>query len=178
MKIKEMILISLMSALIAVGAFIKLPISIVPVTLQTLFVVLTGLLLKKKAIYSVLLYIVIGLIGIPVFASGGGIGYVLMPSFGYLLGFAVCAYIVGHAKGESVIELLIRSIIGMLFIYVIGVMYFFFIEYFYYHKVFEASYLLINLFLVYLPGDSLSIVVALIIHQRLNKINVINTQII
>jgi biotin transport system substrate-specific component len=57
-------------------------------------------------------------------------------------------------------------------------MYFFFIEYFYYHKVFEASYLLINLFLVYLPGDSLSIVVALIIHQRLNKINVINTQII
>ena len=72
MKTKDMCLYALFAVLIGVGAFIKLPISIVPVTLQTLFVILAALILKEKAVYSVLLYIGIGLLGIPVFASGGG----------------------------------------------------------------------------------------------------------
>ena len=75
MKTKDMCLYALFAVLIGVGAFIKLPISIVPVTLQTLFVILAALILKEKAVYSVLLYIGIGLLGIPVFASGGGISY-------------------------------------------------------------------------------------------------------
>ncbi|NCC54715.1 MAG: biotin transporter BioY, partial [Erysipelotrichia bacterium] len=102
LSIKSMCLCSLFAVLIAVGAFIKIPISIVPITLQTLFVVLAGIILgKRDAFISVLLYIVIGLIGIPVFANGGGIAYVLQPSFGYLLGFMLVAYFIGYFS-ESV----------------------------------------------------------------------------
>lgn len=62
LSVKSMCLCSLFAVLIGIGAFIKLPISIVPVTLQTLFVVLAGLLVKKKmAMISVLLYVGIGL---------------------------------------------------------------------------------------------------------------------
>lgn len=96
MKIKDMCLCALFAVLIAVGAFIKLPVSIVPITLQTLFVILAALVLKKKAVYSVLLYVGMGLLGLPVFTSGGGISYVLVPSFGYLIGFIVCSWFVGN----------------------------------------------------------------------------------
>lgn len=164
MKIKDMCLCSLFAVLIGIGAFIKLPISIVPVTLQTLFVILSALMLKQKAVMSVALYIVIGLLGIPVFTSGGGIGYVFMPSFGYLLGFLVCAVVVGYRKNDQ--RLLLRCILGMLVIYVIGVLYFTFIEYFYYQQIFALNYLIVSLFLVYIPGDLLSIIIAILVYKR------------
>lgn len=86
MKIKQITYIALFSSLIAIGAFIKIPVGNVPFTLQPLFVMLSALVLdKKSAIYSVLIYIIIGLIGIPIFARGGGIGYIFQPTFGYLL---------------------------------------------------------------------------------------------
>ncbi len=162
MKVKEMCIITLMSLLIAVGAFIKLPISIVPITLQTLFVILAGLVLKKKAVYSVLIYILFGLLGLPVFTNGGGLLYVLMPSFGYLLGFLICSYIVGYYH----FSVILRCVLGMLLIYFIGMIYFVLIEWLYYHQLFSVSYILISLFLVYLPGDILSIMVALVIYKR------------
>ena len=136
MKIKEMCMYALFAILIGVGAFIKLPISIVPVTMQTLFVVMAGLFLKEKAIYSVMLYVGMGLIGLPVFASGGGISYVLVPSFGYLLGFIGAAYFVGKFSSDNKMRNLIICCIGMIIIYIIGILYFVFIQYAYYGKVF------------------------------------------
>ena len=133
MKTKDMCLYALFAVLIGVGAFIKLPISIVPVTLQTLFVILAALILKEKAVYSVLLYIGIGLLGIPVFASGGGISYVLVPSFGYL----------------------------------IGMLYFALLQYFYYGQSYPVMFLITSLFLVYIPGDLLSVIAAIVIYERL-----------
>lgn len=176
MKVKEMCLITLMSILIAAGAFIKLPISIVPVTLQTLFVVLAGLVLGKKAIYSVLLYIMIGLLGIPVFTNGGGPAYVLMPSFGYLLGFIICAYLVGKHHNDKKTSLVMWCLIGMLVIYLIGMIYFVMIEYLYYQQIFSISYVFVSLFLVYLPGDILSIIVALIVYDRLKAIHILDME--
>lgn len=91
----KMILVALFAALIAVGAFIRVPVPLVPFTMQTFFVVLAGMLLGKKlGAASALVYLAIGLIGIPVFTQGG-IGYVLKPSFGYLIGFIVAAFITG-----------------------------------------------------------------------------------
>ena len=86
----KMILVALFAALIAVGAFIRVPVPLVPFTMQTFFVILAGMLLSKKlGAASALVYLAVGLIGIPVFTQGGGIGYVLKPSFGYLIGFIV-----------------------------------------------------------------------------------------
>lgn len=90
----------LFAALIAVGAFMKL---VIPVgadtmnfTLQWLFVLLAGLLLgSKRAFRSVAVYLITGLVGFPIFARGGGPAYLLRPTFGFLLGFALAAWVMG-----------------------------------------------------------------------------------
>ena len=95
-KAKDMILVALFAALTAIGAFIKIPIPYVPITLQVLFCAYSGLLLgARRGLYSQLLYLAVGLIGIPIFTNGGGPAYVLQPTFGYLVGFALCSYIIG-----------------------------------------------------------------------------------
>lgn len=95
-SIYTMTLCALFTALITVGAFIQIQFPVVPITLQTLFVILCALLLgAKRSAISVGLYLFLGLIGLPVFTKGGGPGYVLQPTFGYLLGFLAAAIIVG-----------------------------------------------------------------------------------
>ena len=87
---KDMIMCALFTALIAVGAFIKVPVPVVPFTLQFLFTMLAGLIMGGRlGAISVGLYAVLGLVGLPIFAEGGGIWYVLKPSFGYIIGFAL-----------------------------------------------------------------------------------------
>ena len=103
-KIRKLILCAFFAALTAVGAFIKIPVPVVPFTLQFLCTTLAGWLLGGKwGALSVALYIALGLLGIPIFAEGGGIGYVLRPSFGYLLGFCLGSYLTGvlARRGEA-----------------------------------------------------------------------------
>jgi len=121
---------ALFTALTAVGAFIRIPIPYLPITLQTFFTTLAGLLLGARAgAASVLVYVVLGLIGIPVFTEGGGISYVLKPSFGYLIAFAAGAYLTGkiaHTSPKpSFVRLLAADLAGMSLIYLIGMIYFF-----------------------------------------------------
>ena len=83
-------------ALIIAGTFIRIPIPIIPFTLQLSFVTLAGLVLGKKlGSLSVLAYIILGLIGVPVFTQGGGLAYIFKPSFGYIIGFLFGAYVCG-----------------------------------------------------------------------------------
>ena len=89
-------------ALIAAGAWIRIPGPVVPFTLQYLFTMLAGLLLGGKyGLLAVCVYIVLGLAGLPIFASGGGIGYILQPSFGYMIGFAVGAFATGSIANRT-----------------------------------------------------------------------------
>lgn len=170
MKLRRMVYMALAVSLITIGAFIKVPISIVPVTLQSMMVILTALFLPDKdGIKAVLLYIAIGLIGFPVFASGGGIAYVLVPSFGYILGFLIAAIFVATCKSDDLIRNIIVSLVATLLIYICGIAYFIVLQYFYYGKTFEMSWILWNLLLIYLPGDVITVVLANIIHQRLKK---------
>lgn len=167
-KAKEINLIALFSALIAVGAFIKIPFFVVPITFQTLFVVLSALVLdKRSAVLSVIVYLVIGLIGVPIFANGGGIGYVLNPTFGYLVGFVFSAHFIASFKTKN---LYFISFIGILIIYFFGMIYFVFIQYIFYNKVFLVSFLFYNLFLIFLPGDIFSCVIAVLGYQKVKKI--------
>ena len=81
-------LTALFAALVAAGAFIRIPIGTVPVTLQFVFANLAALLLGVKwGTLAIGLYIALGLVGVPIFTAGGGFTYVLQPTFGYLLGF-------------------------------------------------------------------------------------------
>ncbi|MDE7075976.1 MAG: biotin transporter BioY, partial [Clostridia bacterium] len=83
-------------ALMIAGAYIKIPFPFMPLTFQTVFAVLAGLLLGwKKGIIAMTVYAFVGLVGLPVFTSGGGFSYVLMPSFGYIIGFIASAGVAG-----------------------------------------------------------------------------------
>ena len=96
-KLRWMVLSALMAALTAVGAYIYVPIGPVPIVLSTLFVILSGLLLGSRwGLVSMALYLLVGAIGIPVFAGGkGGFAYFLGPTGGYLLGYLISAWITG-----------------------------------------------------------------------------------
>ena len=87
-KTRMMILAALFAALTAVGAFIRFPLGTMSVTLQFMFTAMAGVLLGAKwGAVSQTVYVVLGLVGLPVFTMGGGIGYVMQPSFGFLLHF-------------------------------------------------------------------------------------------
>ena len=98
-KIKKMVLAALFAALIAVGAYIRIPIAFspVPITLQTFFILLAAVALGKKwGVVSVAVYLLVGFIGFPVFSGGsGGIGILFGPTGGYLYSYILVAYLVG-----------------------------------------------------------------------------------
>lgn len=88
---------SLFAALTAAGAFIAIPIGPVPIVLQNFFVLLCGLLLGSRwGLASVGIYLLAGTLGLPVFAGGtGGIGRIIGPTGGYLLGYLPAVFVAG-----------------------------------------------------------------------------------
>lgn len=116
---------SLMAALIAVGAFIAIPIGPVPIVLQNLFVMLAGLLLGARwGMASVGLYLLAGICGLPVFSGGGaGLGHFFGPTGGYLISYLPAVFIVGFvAKRSSALVVRAGSLVGAhVIIYALGV---------------------------------------------------------
>jgi biotin transport system substrate-specific component len=85
-------------ALIAAGAWVAIPIGPVPVTLQTFFLLLAAPVMKRRAVVPAAVYLLLGAVNLPVFHAGlSGIGVLLGPSGGYLLGFLPAAAIAGLA---------------------------------------------------------------------------------
>ena len=84
--------------LITFGSWISIPFVPVPLTLQTLFVLLAGVVMKRSAVIPVSVYVLLGAIGLPVFHNGiTGIGTLLGPTGGYLIGFIFAALATGLA---------------------------------------------------------------------------------
>jgi biotin transport system substrate-specific component len=125
-KLRWMVFASLMAALTAVGAYIHVPIGPVPIVLSTLFVILSGLLLGSRwGLASMGLYLLVGAIGIPVFAGGkGGFAHFFGPTGGYLFGFLFASWITGfiseRSRGLLILDILAVTI-GSLVIYALGV---------------------------------------------------------
>ncbi|MEP0822401.1 MAG: biotin transporter BioY [Ignavibacterium sp.] len=116
--------ISTFALLTAVGAQIEIPVKPVPYTLQTLFVLLAGGLLgARQGFLSMFAYLMLGFLGLPVFASGGfGPATLLGPTGGYLLAFPVAAFVVGTIveKNEHVLWTTVAMITGLLVIFTAG----------------------------------------------------------
>ncbi|MDZ7759405.1 MAG: biotin transporter BioY [Desulfovermiculus sp.] len=93
----NMVWISLFAALMVVGSYAHFPLGPVPISLQVLFVLMAGFVLGLKGgSLAVGLYILAGLVGLPVFYGGhGGLGHVLGPTGGYLVGFIPAVVITG-----------------------------------------------------------------------------------
>ncbi|MDP3630013.1 MAG: biotin transporter BioY [Actinomycetota bacterium] len=88
-----MVVASLVAALIAVGAFVSVPVGAVPITLQMFAVVLAALLLSSGGAFAATsVYVLLGAVGVPVFAGGkAGLAVLFGPTGGFLLGFVVGA---------------------------------------------------------------------------------------
>lgn len=168
---QDMVLCGVFTTLIAVGAFIKVPVPVVPFTLQFLFTMLAGLLLGgRKGALSVGVYILLGLVGLPVFAEGGGFWYILKPSFGYLLGFMLAAYVTGRMV-ERKKKLLTRWVIavdflGLFIVYAAGMIYYYVICNYVIDTPIALGPLFLYCFVLAVPGDICLCILAAILTVR------------
>ena len=127
LSIRQMTLISLFAALTAVGAFISIPIYPVPLTLQTLFTLLAAMTLGSvMGASSQIIYVLLGVIGLPVFAGfKAGIGILFGPTGGFLFGFIISAYVIGKIievkKEKNIFYYFLAGIIGTVILYIIGI---------------------------------------------------------
>lgn len=172
-RTRSMILCGLFAALTAVGAFIRIPMPLFDyITLQTLVVLLAGLLLgAKQGALSLLVYLLVGLSGIPIFAAGGGIGYVLRPSFGFLLGFIAAAWVVGRLTEKRSnlpwTSLFLAGLAGLATLYAIGLVYKYAILNFYMGSVTPAWVVFTAVLPLDVPKDIFVALAAAILAARL-----------
>ena len=169
---KDMIMCALFTALIAVGAFIKVPVPVVPFTLQFLFTMLAGLIMGGRlGAVSVGLYAVLGLVGLPIFAEGGGIWYVMKPSFGYIIGFALGSLVTGlmAEKLEKLTtgRLLAASFTGLAIVYACGMIYYYIICNFVIGTPIAFWPLFLYCFLLAVPGDVCLCFIGALLAKRL-----------
>ena len=113
LSITSMIYIALMAVIITICSWISIP-GPVPFTLQT-FAVFTALLLlgTRDGLISIVVYLLLGAVGVPVFSGfSGGIGHLLGPTGGYLIGFIVMGFVFGNAWAGLGIGLFIALVLG------------------------------------------------------------------
>ncbi len=171
-KTTTLLLCALFTALISVSAFIRIPTPLVPITLQSGMVLLAGILLGPKyGSMSVLLYVLLGLCGVPVFTAGGGLGYVFQPTFGYLIGFIFGAYITGilvwHSEKKDRRRFLSAVVAGLLVIYILGTAYCYLVSVFVLGTELAFWPLLVSCVILPLPGDIVLCILSVILGKRL-----------
>lgn len=178
-RIRSLLLIALLSALTGVGSFMRVPFLPVPFTLQTLFVYLAGNLLgSKRGAVSQLLFLAIGLMGVPIFSMGGGPGYIFQPTFGYLAGFPVGAWIIGtfvERLGESRGwgKILAVNCLGFLSIFTMGVVYLYINLNFLVGTTFSWVRAIWSGMLIFLPGEIVKMFLAVALVKRLGPLMVL-----
>ncbi|NTW72498.1 MAG: biotin transporter BioY [Eubacteriaceae bacterium] len=174
LETKYLVYCGLFAALIVVGALTKIPVPIIPFTLQFTFTNLAGILLGPiYGAISVIVYVLLGLIGLPVFASGGGIGYIFKPTFGYLIAFIIGAYVAGkmtepHEK-RNYKDYLKASIAGLSIVYILGFIYFYLISTFVLKLNVDPKLLFLHAFILPLPGDVVACFITALVAVKLPR---------
>lgn len=175
-SIRDLAYGGLFTALIAVGAFLKITIPVQPVpmhfTLQFFFVLLSALLLgSKRSLLCVCTYLVVGLCGLPVFASGGGPAYILKPTFGFLIGFAAAGYVTGRVyelkRSASFSWLLFSAFWGLCADYACGMIYFYVCSNYVLHVTVGWRLVFVNCLLLTVGEDFILCVLAAVLSRRL-----------
>lgn len=169
---RQLVFTALMSVIIAVCSWISIP-SEVPFTLQTFAVFCAlSILGGKCGTFAVLVYIILGAVGIPVFAGfSGGLGILLGPTGGYIIGFLILAgvYWLGEKLSKSnFIISIISMLIGLLLCYAFGTAWFMYV----YANKAEAIDLATALKWCVLPfiiPDLIKLAIALLISSRVKK---------
>lgn len=165
--IRNMICISLMAVVITLCSWLSVP-TLVPFTMQT-FAVFCALLLLggRRATLAVALYLLLGAFGLPVFSGfRGGIGALLGPTGGYLLGFLLCAllyWLLSPRLGE-----LVPLILGLLLCYLFGTLWFVYV-YTAGGKEISFGAALMLCVVPYLIPDTIKLLLAFVLTRRVRK---------
>lgn len=165
-SLRAMVYAAVFGALTAAGAYIVIPLPLVPITLQTLFSYLAGALLGGYwGVWSQVIYVLLGVIGLPVFAGGAaGPGVLLGPTGGYLFGFILGTYVVGKLveikRAPGLAWLLVSMVAGTAVIYTLGTVQLALVA-----GLSPAKALSVGV-LPFIPGDCLKIVAAALIALR------------
>ena len=169
-KVTDYVYAALFAALIAVLGLVSipLPISPVPVTGQSLAIMLVGSILTvRQAAYSVLTFLLLGAVGVPVFAGmTGGIGILVGPRGGYLIGFLVGAVVIALLKGQNNNKwrLALANVIGgIIVVYTFGMLWLNFVTGMGLEKAFTVGVL------PYIPGDLFKVFAATVIGIAVNS---------
>lgn len=175
MTIKRMALIALFTALMCVFTIaipaIVLPVVAISITLQTLIVMLAALFLKPSdAFISMMLYIILGAIGLPVFSGfTSGPGVLLGPTGGFLMAFPFASYLISRFKKDrSFWHLFVLNFLfGVVFIYVFGISSL--------AQVNETSYwTMMQAMLIFIPFDTIKALIAAWIGYKTRNILILN----
>lgn len=164
-----MVVTAMFAALIAVCSILNIPVGEVPVTLQTFAVCLSAAMLGwKRGTLSVFVYILLGAVGVPVFAGmSGGVGILAGPTGGYIIGFLATALIVGFAADKwerKALPLTIAMILGILVCYAFGTVWFMVV------MKWGVVETLMTCVVPFLIPDAVKIVLAMVLSNRLSKV--------
>lgn len=171
---RDLVLFALFTALIAIGAFIRIPVLFCPFTLQLLFTTLAGAILGgRRGAASVGVYVLLGLVGVPVFTSGGGPSYIFQPTFGYLLGFiggaGLTGYLAHQSAHPSLKDLIMANFAGLIVIYTAGMAYLTMINNLYLGTPISLWTLFVYCFLLPIPGDIFLCIVAAFLTRQIQR---------
>lgn len=172
---KKLILCAMFTTLIVVGTFIKVPLPFLPFTMQFFFTMLAAMLLGGKwGAISVALYMVLGLIGLPVFTEGGGIWYIFKPSFGYIPGYVIGTFVTGKMvemkKDYKLGWLILSNFIGVIIVYFVGMVYYYAICNYVIDTPIGVMQVILYCFLLIIPKDIMLCVVTAVIAKRLKPV--------
>lgn len=130
-KAVDIVSVAMMTALIVICSWVYIPIGNIPVTLQTFAVcVAVGIFGMKKGTLSVAVYLILGILGLPVFSFfKGGIGALFGATGGYTIGFVLCAFVSGFiiSKSKKIPVMIMGFAIGLIVCYAVGTLWFLFV---------------------------------------------------
>lgn len=167
---KDLVYIAIFVALMVVFTlYVSIPFYPVPLTFQTVICVLAGLLLgAKRGSISMLIYVFMGFVlSLPVFSGGkGGFSMIFSPTFGYIIGFPVAAFVAGIIRGKSgkatFSKYLAAAVSACLACYVIGIPYFLLIWRYYLGNM-NVWHAAVTYNLLYIPKDIVLCVIAAVV---------------
>ena len=170
MKTRTLVLTALFAALTAIGAFLRIPTPVSSFTLLYFFTAMAGVLLGPAyGALSQAVYLLLGLVGLPIFTEGGGFSYVLQPTFGFLLGLTPAAWVVGMLtnRQSSYLRVTLACVCGLAVLYLVGLPYMYCILNFYLGLSYSLWQTIRAGMLIFLPFDALKIVVVSLLAVKL-----------
>lgn len=172
MKTKKLAMTAVVAALMCLAGMLLHWVSpaLVPFSVLPVLVFTSGIILGAEyAAMAMIVYMVLGLFGLPVFSSApfSGFGYILKPTFGFLLGYIAAAYVVGKVYREgSLWRAIVGVLVGLVCLYLFGLSYLYIILHWVLHRAISLAGVLMIGFVPFILGDLIKAGIAVWVGQE------------